>query len=172
MECQFFAFGSWEEILLELLKLGKLRLKAGWQTAQLRAKWNLKKSSNKLAEKFEAHCVDSWVLANDSVAGHIQPDNTQVLFLTPLQFHRRQIHAFQFSKAGKRRLYGGTKSCGFKRGSLIRHKNYGLCYVGGTMKNKISVHDLRAGKRLSQRAEPTNCQFVAYNNWRWWLSTP
>lgn len=36
---------------------------------------------------------------------------------------------------------------GLKRGSLVKHVKHGLCYVGGTSKGRISLHDM-TGKRL------------------------
>ena len=50
-----------------------------------------------------------------------------------------QLHALQPSKGGVRRLYGGTRSEGFKRGSYIKHPKYGVCYVGGASKGCISL---------------------------------
>jgi hypothetical protein len=64
----------------------------GWRTAEARKDLELKKSLSKLANKFSAHCVDSWVLANMAVGGHIKPDNEEMLLLNPLQTNRRQLH--------------------------------------------------------------------------------
>lgn len=134
------------------------------ETKELRDKLGLKKSKNKLSKSFDAHCVDSWVLANFIVGGHLLPDNTKILYLQPLRFHRRQLHAFQASKGGKRRNYGGTISMGLKRGSLVKHVKHGLCYVGGTMNGKISLHNMD-GKRLGQSFKVNDCKFLTYNSW-------
>lgn len=150
----------------ELDKLGEVELKQGWETAEMRVKAGLKKTGNKLNAKFSAHCVDSWVLANWFVGGHIKPDNENLLLITPLEFHRRQLHVFQPAKGGKRRLYGGTRSLGFKRGSIVTHPKYGKCYVGGTSNGRISLHSLETGVRLTQLAKPLACKFVTYNAWR------
>ena len=123
----------------ELRKNYKLTLKQGYETKKLRDKLELKKSSQKLSNKFEAHCIDSWVLANEVVGGHIEPDNKEILFIVPLRFHRRQLHYLRPGKNGDRKFYGGTRSLGLKRGSLIKHKKYGLCYVGGTSKGRVRV---------------------------------
>lgn len=53
---------------------------------------------------------------------------------------------------------------GLKRGSLVKHKKVGLCYVGGTSKNRISLHDL-GGKRLGQSFLLEDCKFLCYNSW-------
>ncbi len=144
--------------------LPNLTLKQGWETKELRDSLGLKKTSNKLSKSFNAHCVDSWVLANYIVGGHIKPDNKNILYLKPLRFHRRQLHALQPSKGGRRRLYGGTISIGLKRGSLVKHSTHKLVYVGGTRKNRISLHNLE-GKRLGQSFKVEDCKFLTYNSW-------
>ena len=149
-----------------LWKLGRVELKSGFETFELREQHGLKKSGNKLAKAFSAHNVDSWVLANQYVGGHVKPDNKALLLLTPIQLHRRQLHVFQFSKGGIRRSYGGTRSMGFKRGSLARHPKFGLTYVGGTSNNRISLHSIETGKRLTQSARPEQTSFVCYSSWR------
>lgn len=150
----------------ELSKLGRVETKQGWETAQLRERAGLKKSSNKLAETFSAHCVDAWVLANSWLEGQAKPEQTGLLCLTPLRFHRRQLHRLQPKKGGVRKPYGGTRSLGFKRGSLVKHLKYGLCYIGGFLKDCVSLHSLTDGKRLTQQAKPQDCVFLTYNSWR------
>ncbi|MGK7877038.1 MAG: hypothetical protein AB4426_28225 [Xenococcaceae cyanobacterium] len=103
------------------------------------------------------------------------PDNTELFLITQIRFHRRQLHRLKSDKGGTRSRYGGTISAGFKRGSLVKHSKYGLCYVGGWMykptkkerdRKVISLHSIETGKRLTQNALPTDCKFVAYNYWR------
>ena len=57
-------------------------------------------------------------------------------------------------------------SHGFKRGSLVRHPKHGVSYVGGKLKDRVSLHSLGTGKRLCQNAKPSDCKFLAYNTWR------
>ncbi len=143
-------------------KLGHLDLKQGYETKQMRDDLGLKKSSSKLADTFECHNVDSWVLAQGCTGGALTPENTSLVKLVLFRFHRRQLHAFQCSHGGVRREYGGTRSLGFKRGSLVKHKKYGLCYVGGTSKGRISVHDLKNGRRLAQNVRIDECTFRTF----------
>lgn len=135
----------------------------------------LKKSKNKLSNKFDAHCVDSWVLANWYVGGHTAPDNTSLVEIVPLELHRRQLHRLQHYCGHIRPRYGGTISAGFKRGEVVKHPRYGFCYVGGWQESPtkkdperktISLHALKTGKRLCQNALPKDCKFLAYNSWR------
>ncbi|GET40373.1 RRXRR domain-containing protein [Microseira wollei] len=159
----------------ELRRIANLEIRSGNDTYTERQALGLKKSKNKLSNKFDAHCVDSWVLANWYVGGHSVPDNTRVIEVVPLEFHRRQLHRLQHQVGQVRPRYGGTISAGFKRGSVVKHPKYGFCYVGGwqespTKKNPdrktISLHHINSGKRLTQNALPTDCKFLAYNSWR------
>ena len=150
----------------ELSKIACGETRRGWETAQMRKSLGLKKSSNKLSERFEAHCVDSWVLANSWIGGHEAPDNRRMLFFTPLRFHRRQLHRLEPAKGGIRSPYGGTRSLGFKRGSLVKHPKWGLTYVGGTSGDRISLHSVETSKRLCRNAKPADCRFLCFNSVR------
>jgi hypothetical protein len=150
----------------ELGKLAQVQTVPGYQTAQAREALGLKKSKRKLSDSFEAHGVDSWVLANLAIGGHNEPDNKAMLYLLPLRFHRRQLHRLQPETGGIRKPYGGTVSMGFKRGSWVKHPKYGVVYVGGTLKGRISLHSLQDGKRLTQNAKPEDCTFLTYASWR------
>ena len=153
-----------------LAKIAPVRLKQGWETKELRDDAGLRKSKSKMAEVFNAHCVDSWVLANQYVGGHVTPDNEQMLYITPLRFCRRQLHMLQPAKGGVRRRQGGTQSMGFKRGSLVKHVKRGLAYIGGTNQGRVSLHSVPTGKRLCTNAKPVDCQFLTFNSWRYCLS--
>ena len=150
----------------ELGKLGQVSTLRGYETKEQRDVLGLKKSSQKLSDSFDAHCVDSWVLANWYIGGHIQPDNKEMLYIVPFQFHRRQLHMLQPAKGGIRRPNGGTRSLGFKRGSWVKHRKYGLCYIGGNQKGRISLHSMATGERLCRNAKPTECQFLTYASFR------
>jgi hypothetical protein len=159
----------------ELRQLANLETRSGFDTYQTRQELGLKKSKNKLSNKFDAHCVDSWALANWYVEGHAKPDNTSLIEIIPLEFHRRQLHRLQHAAGHIRSRYGGTMSAGLKRGSVVRHPKYGFSYVGGWQESPtkkdpdrkiISLHSLDTGKRLCQNALPADCKFLSYNSWR------
>ena len=145
--------------------LATVETKQGWETKQLRDTLGLKKSQHKLANVFEAHNVDSWVLAN-SVTGGDKLDNKKMLLLSPMRLHRRQLHMFQPGQGNVRREYGGTRSIGFTRGSIVRHRKLGVTHVGGTSKGRVSLHAMRDGKRLTQNAKTEDIKFLAYTGWR------
>ena len=150
----------------QIARLGRLHLQSGWDTYTMRLGLGLHKTKSKLLETFAAHCVDSWVLANWRVGGHVAPDNERVVCVAPVRLHRRQLHRLQPSKGGVRSPYGSTRSCGFKRGSLVTHPKWGVTYVGGTMAGKISLHAVATGKRLTQKAKPTDITFKSYSAWK------
>ncbi len=149
-----------------LRTIAPVQLLGGWETKELRAAHGLLKTSDKTADVFTAHCVDSWVLANSWTGGHTQPDTTRLLRVTPLRFHRRQLQRLQPEVGGGRKPYGGTRSHGFKRGSLVKHPTFGVAYVGGCLKDRISLHAVATGTRLTQTAKPSECRVLAYNSWR------
>jgi len=152
----------------EIEKMGNVHTLKGYETKEERLRLGLQKSSNKLSSSFSAHCVDSWILANWFVGGHTVPDNKEILRVMPLRFYRRQLHALQPKKGSIRRPYGGTRSEGFKRGAYIKHNKYGVCYVGGASKGRISLHSLIDGKRSTQNAKPQECKHLTYSSFRTW----
>ncbi len=173
----------------QLNRIAPVSLVEGHQTYEMRQALGLKKTSQKLAEVFEAHCVDSWVLAHYLVGGSSKPDHTQIFLITPHNFCRRQLHRFKAKKDVGRTRYGGavsegeaspseparTMCAGFKKGSLVKHFRYGLCYVSGWMESPtkkeldrkvLSLYSVETGKRLTQNALPKDCRFVTYSSWR------
>ena len=143
----------------ELSKLGEPTTRAGYETAELRQRFGLLKTPEKMALRFEAHNVDSWLLAKDTLGSTGRPENTRLVHCKPLQFRRRALHLQNPSEGNVRRRHGGTLSKGLRRGSLAKHPKHGLCTVGGTMGNRISLHDL-GGKRLCQNARPKDIKLL------------
>lgn len=89
----------------ELGRIAPVKTQSGWDTKRQRDVLGLEKIGNKLAEDFRAHCVDSWVMAANEVGG-TAPDNVRLLLVSPMRFHRRQLHRLQPSQGGTRSLYG------------------------------------------------------------------
>jgi len=150
----------------ELQKRGSLTTKQGYETKELRDTLGLKKTKSKMEEKFSAHNLDSWVLANSVVGGHAKPDNEAIWRLIPLRFHRRQLHYLQATK-GKRLHYGSTMSLGIKRGSLAMHPKWGLCYLSGYMGDRVSLRCLADGVILCQNAKKEDLKILRFNSWRY-----
>ena len=150
----------------ELLQLAAIQTRQGYETKVLRDQLGLKKTSKKLSEVWEAHCLDAWVLAKSAVGGKTCPDNRRLVCVAPLVWHRRQLHRFQPEKGGRRKPYGGTLSQGIKRGTLVKHPKWGKATIGGTMDGKVSLHDLQTNRRLTQAAHITDCQPIKLLRWR------
>lgn len=53
----------------ELQQITQVSTRQGYETKELRDSLGLKKTKRKLTGVFEAHCVDSWVLANGWTGG-------------------------------------------------------------------------------------------------------
>jgi hypothetical protein len=142
-----------------------LVLRTGYETAALRDRFRLPKIGQKDNPTFASHAVDAWVMAAD-VSGADHPTEFGLLYWTPIRFHRRQLHKLQPGKGGVRRREGGTRSLGLNRGTLVRHIKYGLTYIGGTLKERVSLHDAVAGKRVTQSAKPEDCTILTRIAWR------
>lgn len=161
-----------KEHLYRLLRAMGLRLhlREGWQTKDVREQYGLTKTKRKSEPSFGSHAVDAWVLAA-MVSGAEQPTCTRLWYLAPVRLHRRQLHRLQASKGSVRAPYGGTRSLGLKRGTLVGHPKYGLCSVGGCdrARGTISLHDYRTNIRLTKSAQVMDCQIKAAVAFRSWL---
>ena len=142
-----------------------LRIRQGWENSEFRKELGLKKLNNKLSNDFHGHCVDGFCLAKWFIGGDNEPTSKQVGLIKPFKFSRRQLHVFQPAQGGERKNYGSTRSMGFKRGSIVKHEKYGICYVGGTSKARITLHNLFDGSRLSRCIKSEAVQFKAYSPW-------
>lgn len=148
----------------------EVHLREGWQTKALREKLGLKKTKSKSKQSFESHAVDAWVLAA-SVSGAGRPTCTKLWYIVPAVLHRRQLHRLQASKGGIRKPYGGTRSLGFKRGTLVLHPKYRLCTIGGFDRKRqtLSLHAYRSNQRLTQGAKGKDCSVLTWVAWRSFL---
>lgn len=147
-----------------------VHLREGWQTKALRERFGLKKTKSKRQQSFASHAVDSWVLAA-SVSGASTPTCTQLWYVVPARLHRRQLHRLQACKGGERKPYGGIRSLGLKRGTLVIHPRYGRCAVGGFDRKRqtISLHRYRDNTRLTQGAKVRDCRTLTWVAWRSWF---
>jgi hypothetical protein len=160
-----------EHLYRHLSEMGvTVHLKEGWQTKELRAHYGLGKTKSKSKPSFEPHAVDGWVLAA-SLSGAEKPTCTRLSYLVPAILHRRQLHRLQASEGGVRKPYGGTRSCGLKRGTIVHHAKYGLCTVGGfdRKRNTMSLHDYHTNKRLTQGAKVEACRVLTWVAFRSWV---
>ncbi len=138
----------------EIEKRWKLLTLQGWETKEIRDRLGLKKSSKKLSETFDAHCVDSWCLAYHTVGGDAIVDNTSIFCIAPISIARRNLHREVPKKGGMRSRYGGTiLKNGLVKNTLVKHAKYGLTRLAGiNSKGLFSIYSLD-GKRLTTGAK-------------------
>ncbi|MDD9975246.1 MAG: RRXRR domain-containing protein [Candidatus Poribacteria bacterium] len=139
----------------EIQKRWELLTLRGWETKEIRDNLALKKSSKKLVETFDAHCVDSWCLAYHAVGGDIRPDNTDIFCISPIPIRRRELHRQNPQKGGKRPRYGGTLCNGIVKNTLVKHIKHGLLRVTGyDRKGGINLSEINSSKRIVRGAKP------------------
>ena len=150
----------------EIRKQWQLRTLQGWQTQEIRDRLGLKKSSKKLAETFDAHCIDSWCLAYHTVGGSGVPDNMDLLCVSPIPIKRRELHRQQEAKGGKRSRVGGTVlGQGLIKNTLIRHVKYGLTRLAGVnAKGLFSIYSMATHKRLTTGAKRSDFRVLTRLN--------
>ncbi len=150
----------------EIAKRWQLRTLQGWETKAIRDRLSLKKSSKKLSETFDAHCVDSWCLAYHSVGGDNLPDNTDIFCISPIPIRRRELHRQNPQKGGKRPRYGGTTWNGLVKNTLVRHVRHGLTRISGFSEQGISLYSLE-GKRLCQNGKTKDFRVLTRLNFNY-----
>ena len=139
----------------EIQKKWELLTLQGWETKEIRDRLGLKKSSKKLAETFDAHCVDCWCLAYHTVGGQDMPENTNIFCISPIPIKRRELHRQQESKGRKRSRVGGTVlGKGLIKNTLVKHVKYGLTRLAGiNAKGLFSIYNVEGNKRLTTSAK-------------------
>ena len=149
----------------EIRKQWQLRTLQGWQTKEIRDRLGIKKSSEKMSETFDAHCVDSWCLAYHTVGGSGIPDNTDLMSVSPIPIKRRELHRQQEAKGGKRSRVGGTVlGQGLVKNTLIRHVKYGLTRLSGVnAKGLFSIYSM-GNKRLTTGAKRSDFRVLTRLN--------
>ena len=151
----------------EVRKRWELLTLQGWETKEIRDRLGLKKSSKKLSEIFDAHCVDSWCLAYHAVGGVGVPDNTETIFcIAPIPIKRRCLHREKESKGRKRNRYGGTLlGNGLIKNTLIKHTKYGITRLTGVnAKGLFSIYNLEGNQRLTTGAKQADFKVLTRLN--------
>ena len=142
----------------EIRKRWELLTVQGYETKQMRDVLGLKKTSNKMSEGFDAHCVDSWVLCDYIVGGEPIVDNTEGFCISPIPIRRRELHRQNPQKGGKRPRYGGTMCLGIAKNTIVKHIKHGIAIVCGHQKNGLSLQPVTGEKRLTLSAKLEDCK--------------
>ena len=151
----------------EIQKRWKLFTLQGWETKEIRDRLGLKKSFKKLAETFDAHCVDSWCLAYYTIGGESIPDNTDIFCISPIPIRRRKLHRQNPQKGGKRPRYGGTVCLGITKNTLVKHFKHGLLRVTGYDKEGLNLSELNGVKRVVRTAKPSTYRILRRLNFKY-----
>jgi len=93
-----------------------LELFEGRETKKFREELGLKKGSNKSAEHFSSHCVDSFTLAYQF--SEAEPNFDILIIDDRYRPKRRRLHDTQFSKGGIRDKYSTGNFKGIRKGSI------------------------------------------------------
>ena len=152
----------------EIEKRWELLTLQGWETKEIRDGLGLKKSSNKLSETFDAHCVDSWCLAYYAIGGTAKVDNTDIFCISPIPIQRRALHREQPKKGGIRSRYGGTVLAnGLIKHTLVKHVKHGLTRLAGiNAKRLFALYNLD-GKRLTTSANGNSFKVLTRLNFNY-----
>ena len=155
----------------EIQKRWQLLTLQGWETKEIRDRLGLKKSSKKLSETFDAHCVDSWCLAYHAVGGNSTPDNTDIFCIAPIPIKRRCLHREKESKGRKRNRYGGTRCLHTVKNTLVKHVKHGLLRVSGHQNGKLTLSEINTSKQVVLQAKPQDYKILKRINFKYWNAT-
>ena len=152
----------------EIRKRWELFTLQGWETKKIRERLGLKKSSKKLSEAFDAHCIDSWCLAHHAVGGDGVVDNASIFCISPIPIQRRALHREQPKKGGIRSRYGGTVLAnGLIKHTLVKHVKHGLTRLAGmNAKGLFAIYNLE-GKRLTTSAKRNSFKVLTRLNFNY-----
>ena len=151
----------------EIQKQWQLLTLQGWETKQIRDRLGLKKSSEKMSETFDAHCVDSWCLAYHNIGGHPIPDNTDIFCIAPLPIKRRCLHREQEARGRKRNRYGGTRCLHTVKNALVKHVKHGLLRVSGYQNGKLTLSEINSSKQVVLQAKENEYTILKRLNFKY-----
>lgn len=123
----------------------------GRQTSKHRIARGFAKTNNKLLYSWDAHNSDSHSLAEIALGSQIKPYKG-LYKIEYIKLFRRKLHVQNQIKNGYRKPLGSTVSIGISRGAVVKYKGK-LCYIGGSVNKKISLHNIENAKRFSKTAK-------------------
>jgi len=124
-----------------------LNLVDGFETKEIRDKLGLNKGSNKSAEHFNSHCVDSFAMIVGKFSS-IEPNKNIIIVDDKYRCVRRRLYDSQFNKKGIREKYSTGNFKGISKGCICEFGQM----AGGT-KNYVYIYNWdnkRNGKVLNK----------------------
>jgi len=115
----------------------------GYDTQGFREKMNLLKLKDKSAKSFYAHCVDSFVIANE--LSQAIPNENLIYVDDSYRAIRRRLHDTQFAKDGIRAKFSSGSFKGIRKGTMCKFGQ--IC--GGIKEKTIRTYDWD-NKRISK----------------------
>jgi hypothetical protein len=151
----------------EIQKRWELLTLQGWETKEIRDRLGLKKSSQKLANTFEAHCVDSWCLSYYTLGGSSLVETPEIFCISPIPIRRRELHRQNPQKGGKRPRYGGTRCLGVPKNTLVKHVKKGILRVTGHQRGYLTLSEINSSKQVVLTAQPNTYRVLRRLNFRY-----
>lgn len=137
----------------DFIKSNNISLKEykGWETKELREKYNYKKISNKSKDCFESHCCDSLSLAVDTIIGErIEPNKKLITVDDTYLPVRRKLYDTEFKKGNVKDKYSKGTVFELRKGLLIGIKNK-VGQLCGELKGTFRYYN-EEGKRQSTKS--------------------
>lgn len=154
-------------------EIGKTRIKAffaehratvydfrGFETKDLREKYGYRKTSDKGADKFTAHCSDALALAVEVGPGwHVEPGNFVVVDDTYRPV-RRRLHDTQPAKSGIRSPYSRGTVFGLHKGLLIGLSNGKQGRLCGEIKGGYRYYGVNGSRQSTKKLSWISTHFI------------
>lgn len=138
----------------------------GWETKALREGYGYKKSSDKSADVFEAHCTDALALACEVGPGvRVKPGPFLVVDDT-YRSVRRRLHDAQPAKGGIRAKYSRGTVFGLRKGLLIGTSTGHVGRLCGEVKGAYRYYDEEGKRRQFKALDWVSSQFVVRKEMR------
>lgn len=119
----------------------------GWETKELREKYRYKKTSDKSADVFEAHCTDALALACEVGSGSRIEPGTFLVVDDTYRPVRRRLHDVQYTKGGTREKYTQGTMFGLRKGLLIGTRRGLTGQLCGKIRGAYRYYYTRADRR-------------------------
>lgn len=144
-------------------KVGRANLISfgGYETKELRDKFNLRKTSDKAKQSFYSHCVDSFVIGMSVMDKPIVLNENLTYVDDNYRCIRRRLHDSQYSKGGIRYKFSTGNFQGIRKGTIIGFNGKYGQLVGGT-KNTCYYQDfeMKGKRKIYQK-----CKSIKKINW-------
>lgn len=132
----------------------------GFETQELRKKYGYRKTKDKAADRFDAHCSDALALACEVGPGHYAKPGRFIIVDDTYRPVRRRLHDTQAATGGVRAPYSRGTVFGLRKGLLIgtsRGKHGQLC---GESQGSYRYYDGRKKRQSAVRLAWVSCSFV------------